>query len=131
MGQISVIDMKATGNNIDRYRRLKELTVKEVQEQFGFSTPQAVYKWINGISLPSVDNLVVLADLFEVRVDDLLVRKKIAFGYPVSDREIELVKLCKGKNDGKVFHRYDRETDTEYFDLDGDSAFRYTGHEVG
>ena len=61
MNRIPVIDMTATGINITRMRVNAGLTVKDVQDVFGFSTPQAIYKWQRGTALPTVDNLVVLA----------------------------------------------------------------------
>ena len=65
--------MTATGNNINRMRINAGLTVKDLQDIFGFSTPQAIYKWQRGTALPTVDNLVVLATVFGVRIDDILI----------------------------------------------------------
>ena len=73
MNRIPVIDMTATGINITRMRINAGLTVKDVQDVFGFSTPQAIYKWQRGTALPTVDNLAVLAALFGVKIDDILV----------------------------------------------------------
>ena len=70
MNRIPVIDMTATGINITRMRINAGLTVKDVQDVFGFSTPQAIYKWQRGAALPTVDNLVVLATIFGVKIDD-------------------------------------------------------------
>ena len=44
MNRIPVIDMTATGINITRLRVNAGLTVKDLQDIFGFSTPQAIYK---------------------------------------------------------------------------------------
>ncbi|MCD7737967.1 MAG: helix-turn-helix domain-containing protein [Lachnospiraceae bacterium] len=49
------------------------LSVKDLQDIFGFSTPQALYKWQHGTALPTIDNMVVLAAVFGVKVDDILV----------------------------------------------------------
>jgi len=68
-----VIDLEATGRNIARLRRKAGLSVRELQEVFGFSTPQAIYKWQRGNALPTVDNLVILASALGVPVDALLV----------------------------------------------------------
>ena len=68
-----VIDMTATGVNITRLRVSAGLTVKDLQDIFGFSTPQAIYKWQRGTAMPTVDNLVVLAAVFGVTIDDILV----------------------------------------------------------
>ena len=73
MNRIPVIDMTATGINITRMRANAGLTVKDVQDVFGFSTPQAIYKWQRGAALPTVDNLVVLAAIFSVKIDDILI----------------------------------------------------------
>ena len=73
MNHIPVIDMTATGINITRLRINAGLTVKDLQDIFGFSTPQAIYKWQRGTALPTVDNLVVLATVFGVRIDDILI----------------------------------------------------------
>ena len=73
MNQIPVIDMTATGMNITRMRIRAGLTVRDLQAVFGFSTPQAIYKWQRGTALPTVDNLVVLAAVFGVRIDEVLI----------------------------------------------------------
>ena len=73
MVNLPVIDMARTGQNIGRLRKQAGLSVKDLQEIFGFATPQAIYKWQQGAALPTIDNLVVLAAVLQVRVDDILV----------------------------------------------------------
>ena len=73
MNRIPVIDLTATGINITRLRVNAGLTVKDLQDIFGFSTPQAIYKWQRGTALPTVDNLVVLAAILDVKIDDILI----------------------------------------------------------
>ena len=73
MVRIPVIDMTATGINITRMRIRAGLTVRDIQEIFGFATPQAIYKGQRGAALPTVDNLAVLAAVFGVTIDDILV----------------------------------------------------------
>ena len=67
--------MTATGRNIDRLRRDAGMTVRDLQAVFGFSTPQAIYKWQRGDAMPTLDNIVVLAAVFGVTVEDILVFK--------------------------------------------------------
>ena len=67
------IDMVNTGLNITRLREEKGLSVRDLQDIFGFATPQAIYKWQHGTSLPTVDNLVILANVFNVHMEDILV----------------------------------------------------------
>ena len=73
MNHIPVINMTATGTNIEKHRKAAGLTVKDVQDIFGFATPQAIYKWQHGTAMPTIDNLVVLAAIFGVTIDDLIV----------------------------------------------------------
>ena len=68
-----VIDPVATGENIMRLRKLRGLSVRDLQNWFGFEEPQAIYKWQNGTALPTVDNLIALAALLHVRIDDILI----------------------------------------------------------
>ncbi len=70
---IPTIDMIGTGQNICRLRLEAGISVKELQDIFGFSTPQAIYKWQHGTALPTIDNLIVLAAVLDVKVDDILV----------------------------------------------------------
>ena len=73
MINIPIIDLVRTGQNIMRLRIANGLSVKDLQDIFGFATPQAIYKWQHGTALPSIDNLVVLAAMFQVHIDDILV----------------------------------------------------------
>jgi transcriptional regulator with XRE-family HTH domain len=68
-----VIDMAATGENILRLRKARGLTVRDLQDWFGFEEPQAIYKWQKGTAMPTIDNLVVLAMVFQVKMDDIIV----------------------------------------------------------
>ena len=70
---IPAIDMAATGRNIARMRQEAGLTVKDLQDFFGFATPQAIYKWQHGTAMPTIDNLVALAMIFGVTMDDIIV----------------------------------------------------------
>ena len=68
-----VIDLTATGANILRLRKARGLSVRELQQFFGFEEPQAIYKWQRGQSLPTVDNLYALSALLGVPMNDILV----------------------------------------------------------
>lgn len=66
------IDMVATGRNIMRLREEAGLTVRDLQDIFGFATPQAIYKWQHGTAMPTIDNLVVLAVVLKVPIDQII-----------------------------------------------------------
>ena len=73
MFDIPFINTVATGQNIDRLRIAAGMTVKDMQVVFGFATPQAIYKWIHGTAMPTIDNLVILAAMLGVTMDDIVV----------------------------------------------------------
>ena len=66
------IDQEGTGRNIQHLMRCQGLKVRDIQEACGFEQPQAVYKWLHGQSLPSIDNLLILAKLFGSTVEGIL-----------------------------------------------------------
>ena len=72
MVQLPIIDMIRTGQNIARFRQQRGMSVRDLQEVFGFATPQAIYKWQHGTTIPTIDNLLVLAMVFQVHMDDII-----------------------------------------------------------
>ncbi len=74
MNTLPSIDMAATGTNIVRMRRQTGMSVQDLQQIFGFSTPQAIYKWQRGTAMPTLDNLIVLAAVFGTTMDAIIVR---------------------------------------------------------
>ncbi len=70
---IPAINMVATGQRISDLRTAAGMSVKDLQDVFGFGTPNAVYKWQRGLALPTIDNLVVLSAVFGVMIDDIIV----------------------------------------------------------
>ena len=73
-----VIDSIATGKTIKRLRIEHDLTVRDLQDYFGFDAPQAIYKWQEGKTTPTVDNLIALAKLFDVPVESIIAVKAVA-----------------------------------------------------
>lgn len=71
--KLPIINLVATGHNINQKRLAAGLEVKDIQQACGFSTPNTVYKWIHGQNLPTVDNFIILASLLDVSIDDILV----------------------------------------------------------
>ena len=67
------IQQKETGKQIKKLLKENGYTVKDVQRAMGFENPQAIYKWISGRSLPSLDNFVILSRLLHTSIEDILV----------------------------------------------------------
>lgn len=63
------------GDNIKFYRKKNQLTQDDIAEACNV-TRQAVSKWENGESLPTVDNLYALSRLLHTSVDDILIGEK-------------------------------------------------------
>lgn len=70
------IDMIQTGINISRLRKERGITIKQIQEVMGFNTPQAVYKWQRGESVPSLDNMLVLSQLLNRSIEEIIAIEK-------------------------------------------------------
>ena len=68
--------MTQTGKNISRLRKENGITVKQIQDVMGFNTPQAVYKWQRGETMPSLDNILVLSKLFNKSVEEIVAIEK-------------------------------------------------------
>ncbi len=86
--------------SVETGRRIKELivrkgyTVKDVQGAMGFENPQAIYKWMSGKSMPSLDNIIILSKMLNTEIENLLVLDediaflKIILNYRFNDRPI-------------------------------------------
>ncbi len=72
-GALPRIDIIATGERINRLRTARGMSVKDIQRACGFTTPNAIYKWIRGENLPTIDNFIILADLFGTTIDDIVI----------------------------------------------------------
>lgn len=72
MSKFPTIDKRKTGINLRKIMDERGYTVKDVQQYLNLGSVQSVYHWLNGISMPTVDNLYALSDLFKIPVDDML-----------------------------------------------------------
>ena len=67
------IQPEQTGKRIRKLLLEHGYTIREIQGAFGFENPQAIYKWLSGKSLPSIDNFVILSRLLHTTIEDILV----------------------------------------------------------
>ncbi len=93
-------------NNLKLYRKKLGMTQEQAAERLGVSR-QALAKWERGESLPDIENVIALADLYEVSIDSLARNlaelsdnpkdKKYMFGITrVNDKgQITLPKKCR------------------------------------
>lgn len=71
-------NLAATGKNLRRIRKEKKFSVEDVRRYMKFASVQAIYKWEQGQCFPTADNLLALAELYEVAPAELLVQKEHA-----------------------------------------------------
>lgn len=70
-----VIDPVATENNINRIRKDAGLSVASMAEHFGFASTNAIYKWLNGESMPTLDNAIALSHILNTSLSSLIILK--------------------------------------------------------
>lgn len=117
--EIPVIDVAATSNKLKALRVERNLKVSDLQNLFGFENPQAVYSWENETCkiLPRIDNLVTLAKLYNVRIDEIIVVKNAAqdaelvvkenlVPFAASEQTLEFVKRYASLNAIRALERY-------------------------
>ena len=64
-----IIDKQRTGQRIRMLMKQQNITVKQIQEYLNLSCVQGIYHWLDGTSIPTVDNLYALSELFEAPMD--------------------------------------------------------------
>lgn len=88
---------ESTGMNLRRIMDKQGITAKNVQEYLGLGCVQSIYRWFNGQSMPTIDNLYALSELLSVLIDKLACGsrnfvRKIKKEMPVEKRSLKLVK---------------------------------------
>lgn len=91
------IQQKETGKRIKELLHHNGYTVKDIQEIMGFENPQAVYKWLSGKSLPSLDNILILSKVLHTNIEDILVIDGDIVVFRVRRKLLTIVGLMRGE----------------------------------
>ena len=75
--QKPVLDLEATGSKIKTIMKQRGVTPRQLQLIMDFPYVQTIYNWFAGKNMPTIDNLVVLAQLLDVTMDDLIVTRTV------------------------------------------------------
>lgn len=67
-----IIDKKETGLRLRILMDSQGVSVKMLQEYLGLGSVQSIYYWLNGESMPTVDNLYAMSKFFDVPIDELV-----------------------------------------------------------
>lgn len=71
--EMVIVDTTATGTNIKAMVKEQKIKIADIQKAMGFGTPQAIYKWFRGDTVPTIDNMVILADMLNTTIDKIIV----------------------------------------------------------
>ena len=72
-----VLDLEATGAKIKTLMKQRGITPRQLQLLLDFPYVQTVYNWYAGKNMPTIDNLVVLAQVLGVTMDDIVVTRMV------------------------------------------------------
>ena len=72
-----MLDLAATGAKIKTIMKQKGVTPRHLQLILGFPYVQTIYNWFAAKNMPTLDNLVVLAQVLGVTMDDIIVTRMI------------------------------------------------------
>ena len=81
---VPMISKKETGINLRKVMDMRGISAKDVQEYLGLGCVQSVYRWLEGHSMPTIDNLYALSKLLRVPIDDLV----------RGNREVRVPEVC-------------------------------------
>lgn len=68
----TLINKRETGVNLRRIMDMRGITPKDVQEYLGLGCVQSVYRWLDGINMPTIDNMYALSELLQVPIDAIV-----------------------------------------------------------
>ena len=75
-----VLDLAATGTKIKTVMKQKGVLMD-------FPYVQTIYNWFSGKNMPTLDNLIVLAQILGVKMDELIVTQQVEIEVGQEDAE--------------------------------------------
>lgn len=90
------LDMVQTGKKLHYIFIKNGCTVKDIQFFLNLACPQSIYRWLKGQTLPSIDNLYRMAEIFQIHMEDMLVAKNI-------DRDISLIQIAENRTNYPLY----------------------------
>lgn len=86
-------------NNLKFFRKKNGYTQEQIAEKIGVSR-QAVAKWERGEALPDIENIIALADVYEVTVDSLV--RNVASYSGVAPEKQHMFGLARVNDKGQI-----------------------------
>ena len=75
--EIKSWDLNKMTYTIKAIMKAKGFKTTDIQDRCGFNTPQAIFKWFRGDAVPTIDNMIIIADMFGVTIDQIVIIKRI------------------------------------------------------
>ena len=69
----ATLDKKLTGRRIRSLIATSIITYEEIAFRLELASPRVIYEWVAGRKLPSIENLVNLTLMFNVKIEDVIV----------------------------------------------------------
>ncbi len=91
-----LISKLETGINLRKIMDMRDISAKDIQDYLGLGCVQSVYRWLDGINMPTIDNLYALSELFQVPIDEIVRgnRAPIVSGNVVKTVDLYENRLC-------------------------------------
>ncbi len=101
-----MLDCIRIGKKLQNIRNNKNLNQEELASKLHV-TRQAISRWENGETMPTIDNLLELTKIFEVSFEEILcINDKVEMDkeniFKGHDRHFIIQKICKGELDVKI-----------------------------
>lgn len=90
------LDMVQTGKKLHYIFIKNGCTVKDIQFFLNLACPQSIYRWLKGQTLPSIDNLYRMAEIFQIHMEDMLVAKNF-------DRDINPLQIAENRTNFPIY----------------------------
>lgn len=71
-----VLDMAGTRRNLTKIMKEKKISASQIAEKLDIHV-QSVYKWKQGVSMPTLDNLIPLCEFLQVSLDNFIATNNI------------------------------------------------------
>ena len=85
-----VLDLDATGVKIKTLMKQRGISPRQMQLILNFPYVQTIYNWFAGKNMPTIDNLVVLAQVLGVAMDDIIVTRMVEVDIAVGEGRVVL-----------------------------------------
>lgn len=87
------IDREKTGERLRELMAERQVTPQDLKGYLQLNCVQTVYRWLDGINIPTLDNFFALSRMFDVSMDEMLIEKPDPFADAQKENQEERGKL--------------------------------------